>query len=130
MLTLKILKIIINAGSILFQMTIKWGKYQFQGPSKYDRGIVKDAGGGVYVIMIISGHDNGSPLYKVIYFGQTDNFAGRLTTSHSKYSCFTKQSKELYRGLNFMTDSTEEQRKKVESELIKQYKPVCNDAIP
>jgi len=111
-------------------MTIMWGTYRFQGPSKYTRGIVKDAGGGVYAIMMISGSDKDKPLYKILYFGQTDVFATRLTKEHHKYSCFIKQSKELYRGLYFMTKSTEKQREKVETELIKKYRPVCNDVIP
>jgi len=111
-------------------MTIPWGAYQFQGPSKYTRGMVKDIGGGVYAIMIITKYDNDKPIYKIIYFGQTNDFATRLTEEHHKYSCFIKQSKELYRGLYFMANSTEEQREKIESELIKQYTPVCNEVIP
>ena len=69
--------------------------------------------------------------YKVTYFGQTNNFSERLTTNHENYDCFKEQANkytsEIYRELYFMLNSSEEERKKVESKLIKQYNPPCNN---
>lgn len=111
-------------------MTITWGNYEFTGPSMYTRGI--EAGfGGVYAIMVIARYKNTKPRYRIIYFGQTHDFSERLTKNHHAYDCFKKESKkynsEIFRGLYFMEDSTEDQRKEVESELIQEFEPICNN---
>ncbi len=111
-------------------MTITLENYKFSGPFKYTRGI-KDGLSGVYAIMVITGQENGKSLYQLIYVGQTHDFAERLTENHHKYDCFKKQAKkhesEIYRGLYFMTDSSEEERIEVESKLIQKRNLICND---
>jgi len=111
-------------------MSVSWGDYDFQEPSLYSRGIVEGKGG-VYAIMAKTKIEKGSQFYETLYFGQTDNFSERLTTSHHQYDCFKKEAdkhnSEIYRELYFMVPSTEEERKEVECKLIKKYTPPCND---
>lgn len=115
---------------MISNMSVKWGGYEFTNPSKYSREIVEGKGG-VYVIMAKTKIKQGKQYYKATYFGQTNNFSERLTTNHENYNCFEEQANKynskIYRELYFMSNSTKEKREKVESELIKQYVPPCND---
>jgi hypothetical protein len=68
---------------------------------------------------------------KPIYFGQTGNFAERgFIKSHEKYKDWIREVAEeenIFIAIYPMLGSTEEERKTIETELIDQYQPACND---
>ena len=111
-------------------MSIKWGEVDFDGPyaiTKWD----PPYRAGVYAIMIQQDPKNEPNTYTIIYFGVSGNMNERgFYKAHHKYDCWSKKAgsdDNIFIGVYLMSNSTPEQRKDVESKLISQYKPSCND---
>ncbi len=113
-------------------MEITWGNIKFDGPypiTKWD----PPYRASVYAIMIKPDPIEKPKTFRIIYFGESSNLSERgFYKSHHKYQCWMQQARSesnIYIGIYKMPDSTQQQRKKVEQELINQYKPkpVCND---
>ena len=103
------------------RMAIIWGGISFDGPypiTSWDP-LYRAA---VYAIMVKTNDE-----YRIIYFGESSNLSDRgFWRSHHKYKCFVEQAvseSKIYIGIHKMPGSTEEEGKKVEQNLIEQYKP-------
>jgi len=111
-------------------MTIKWGDVEFEKPySITDWEPPYRAA--VYAIMMKRKPQEEPHKYTIVYFGESSNLSERgFYRSHHKYDCWVREAgseDNLYIGIHRMPDSTDEQRREVESDLISQYKPACND---
>lgn len=110
-------------------MTITCAGISFTGPHMLSYCPTGNSSG-LYAIMIKPDPTSAPDTYTIIYFGESGNFEERLSSSHHKYDCWSKRSGpdgEIYYGLHIMKNSTEEQRRELEAQLIERYKPVCND---
>lgn len=110
-------------------MTITWGKSKkvtFDGPHQITRWDPPYRAA-VY-IMMISGNKEG--YYKLIYVGESSNLSERgFYKNHHAYNCWIRQSDgeaNLFIGICQMPNSTQEERAKVEQQLISEYNPSCN----
>ena len=85
---------------------------------------------GIYAIMIPNQFGRPMP-FTPIYFGESENMSERGFLFHHKRSCWLRQASNnennLFISTYLMPNSTEEQRKNIESRLIAKYKPHCND---
>ena len=111
-------------------MTITWGKSReisFDGPHEITSWNPPYRAA-VYVIMI-PGDKEG--YYKLIYVGESSNLSERgFYKSHHAYGCWIKQvgsGSNLFIGIHQMLNSTQEERTKIEQQLISDYNPSCND---
>lgn len=110
-------------------MTITWGGIEFTGPHMLSFCPTGNSSG-LYAIMIKPDPTNEPNTYTIIYFGETENFEERLTSSHHKYDCWNQRigsDGEIYYGLHIMPNSTEEQRRELEGLLIEKHNPICNN---
>lgn len=110
-------------------MTIKWGNVTFEGPyqiTTWD----PPYKAAIYAIMIKPDSINKSDTYRIVYFGESGNLSERgFYKSHHAYGCWTKNAghdSNLYIGVYMMPNSTQEDRTKIEQQLISEYTPVCN----
>ena len=110
-------------------MNMTFDKYEFSEPTQIAKWEPPESAG-LYVILKPDLYSSPVPL-KPIYFGQTGNFAERgFIKSHKKYPDWIEEAREidnLFIAIYLMPDSTEEERKAIESKLINMYHPVCND---
>jgi len=111
-------------------MSITWGNVEFDGPfaiTNWD----PPYRAAVYAIMMKPNSKNKPHTYRILYFGESSNLSERgFYRSHHKYNCWIREASSesnLYIGIDLMPDSTAEEREKIESTLITQYNPVCND---
>ncbi len=111
------------------EMNITFDEYEFSEPVKITKWEPPESRG-LYAILepdLSAGH----PPFKPIYFGQIENFAERgFIESHGKYPDWIKEAREidnLFIAIYLMPGSTEGERKAIETELIAQYQPACND---
>lgn len=69
--------------------------------------------------------------YRLIYFGESGNLSDRgFYRSHHKFRCWLDQAgveSNIYIGIYKMPSSTPDQRRNIESSLINEYNPICND---
>ena len=104
-------------------------KYEFEGPFKI-QDWKPSYNAAVYAILKKSSRDGN---YNLIYIGQSENMADRgFYKSHHAYTCWLRNVNsegELFIAIYFMPSSTENQRKEVESILIKDYNPSCNKEV-
>jgi len=111
-------------------VSIEWGDVSFEGPHPIIdwEPPYSDA---VYTMMIKPDPENKPDTYRILYFGESSNLSERgFYRSHHKYDCWLQHAgseSNLYIGIHRMPDSTVEERRKVESKLIEQYHPACND---
>lgn len=109
-------------------MTITWGNTRFSEPellSTWDPPLRA----AVYAIMMRPDPQGNPTSYRILYFGESGNLSERGFASHHKLQCWkdhTDSEANLYVGVHPMPESTEEQRRKIESDLVSQYNPVCN----
>lgn len=103
-------------------MSIKISGIEFTGPHYMEHCTIPP-GSGLYAIMI----QTDSNTYSVIYVGETSDFAERITSSHHKHDCWTGFGKTLHYGLHIMPNSSPEQRRSLEKQLIDIRSPSCND---
>lgn len=110
-------------------MTITWGGIEFTGPHILSKCPTSNDSG-LYSIMKKPDPISKPDTYTIIYFGESEDFSQRITSSHHKYDCWKKQAGSengIYYGLNILPSSTEEKRREIESQLIEKYHPTCND---
>ena len=82
--------------------------------------------GGIYIITCVYDPVNNPKRHTPLYFGQAGNIEERVTQHHEKYKCWKifSSSKKLY--IRTHQDDNEISRKRKESEMLRNYKPVCN----
>ena len=108
-------------------MGVKWGDLPFTDQAIFT-GNVTSTESGVYAIMTKPDPQNKPDIYRILYFGETEDFSQRLDDNHEKYDCWKKNEVSgIYYELYVMHASTQQQRQQTESALVKQYDPVCND---
>ncbi len=85
----------------------------------FPRGIKFKPSGAVYAILrqTPTGH------YSVIYIGQTSDLSKRFE-NHHKQACFDRNGKS---HIALYPVSGESRRFDIETDLLRSYKPVCND---
>lgn len=111
-------------------MSIELGGMKFEGPTAVAEW-EPSKGAAVYAIMM-KPHPREKPeTFLVLYFGQSGNLSGRgFVRSHQKFGCWINKSgsiRNLFVGVLPLPDSTESQRRGIESQLIARYRPDCND---
>lgn len=102
------------------------GGYEFSNPIRLDSWKPPQTDG-VYAILVQDVGSNEG--WKVLYVGQTNNFAERgFPAAHHKYVCWKKQStgKSPYVAI-YWTFGMEGWRELIESKLIFMYDPLCNE---
>jgi len=84
----------------------------------------------VYTIMYKADPANKPNEFTPIYVGESGNLSERgFFRSHQKYECWIKYAssvQNLYIGIHLMPDSTPEDRRQIESDLITHLSPDCN----
>jgi len=113
-------------------MIITWGKSKeinFDGPypiSRWD----PPFRAAIYAIMIKPEPINKPNIYTIIYFGESGNLSERgFYKSHHAYNCWIREAgneSNLFIGIHTIPNSTEEERLKIEQQLISEYNPTCN----
>jgi len=110
-------------------MSITWGNNVFDGPYKITEWDPPYRAG-VYSIMYKKNPKTKPNTFSILYFGESGNLDDRgFFQSHHKYDCWIKYAEtedNLYIGIHLMPNSTEEERRRVESDLIDEYSPPCN----
>ena len=85
---------------------------------------------GIYAILVDEPLRTPGPLLPV-YFGETDDMSkSGLIQRHPSHDCWYKQTGSVYRlyiAVCEMPDSSPSERQRVAIELIKQYRPICNE---
>lgn len=85
---------------------------------------------GIYAILVDDPSNPKVP-FRPIYFGETDDMSEKgLIQNHPLHDCWYKQTKSVYRlyiALCQMPDSTQAERHKLKIDLIKEYRPFCNE---
>lgn len=111
-------------------MSIKWANVDFDGPYsiKYWQVPCK---AGIYAIMKKSDPQNNPNTYTILYFGESGNLSERgFVESHHKYYRWIKEADSehnLYIGTYLMPNSSSEERRQIENQLIFACKPICNN---
>lgn len=103
---------------------IQIGNYRFQGPFLLSNFKAIDRAA-VYAILCKGSNGEYTPLY----IGETGELGTRLET-HNKKDCWRKNCKGiLYVAIYYTPSSfyTAEDRRKIERELIAQYRLICNE---
>ena len=109
-------------------MTITWGKakkVKFDGvcPIKEWEPPFRAA---IYAVMM-PGKKEG--YVKLIYVGESENLSERGFKSHHARSCWVEHAggeSNLFIGVHLMPNSSQEERRGIEQQLISDYNPVCN----
>jgi len=108
-------------------MRIIWGDISFDGPYR-----ITDWDppyrAAVYAIMYKRAISE--ELYTLIYIGESGNLDERgFYLSHHKYNCwlsYAGSDDNIYIGIHLMPNSTDEERRLVERDLINRLEPACN----
>lgn len=79
--------------------------------------------GGIYAVTKRYEDANGTQSHKVLYIGQTPDLSSEFD-SHSKAGCFDEHEANC---ICCLTEKNEEVRMAAEEDLIKYYRPICND---
>ena len=106
-------------------MSINWGDYSFKeitplntwSPPLY---------GGIYAITYKKDLINTPEVHTLLYIGETGNFSSRFK-NHEKYGCWKVHSNHADLYVSIHIDMIEESRQAKERDLIKRFKPKCND---
>ena len=83
---------------------------------------------GIYAILMPDPSCQPRP-YRVIYFGESNDFSARVTQEHERYDDWVTEAggvANLYVAFCSTPYLREEQRRWVESDLIAGYRPACN----
>lgn len=109
-------------------MSIRYGGYVFDAPAPLAAWSAPGKAG-VYAILVPDQTYRPMP-FRVIYFGESGDMSERgFLKGHRKYSCWIREAgseESLYIAVYPMPKSTPEQRRAVESKLISEVGPVCN----
>jgi hypothetical protein len=85
---------------------------------------------GLYAVLVFDFSCEPRP-YRPIYFGKAEDLAKRVTSSHEKYSEWSRACKSvtgLYLAYHAMPNSSDLERGALERNLIRAFTPQCNDA--
>lgn len=110
-------------------MTITWGNTVFSEPELLSSWNPPFRAA-LYAIMMRPDSVGNPTSFRILYFGESGNLSDRGFGTHHKRDCWIEHAGGLdnvYVGLHFMPDSTEEQRCNLETALKNQYAPDCND---
>lgn len=105
-------------------MSVKINKLEFSNAEKLSEWDPPYRAG-VYVIM----KRNEKSVLEILYVGESENLSERGFKSHHKRLKWIECESEekLFISTHLMPGSTSAQRRKVEDDIIKRYKPECND---
>jgi hypothetical protein len=110
-------------------MSITWGDYEFDGPSRLDSWTAPRRAG-VYAIMYKKDAVKKPNSYTIVYFGESENLSERgFPWEHHQAQCWidkTGSRNNVYIGVHYMPGSTHAERSSVEQALIAKYNPACN----
>lgn len=67
--------------------------------------------------------------YGILYVGESQTIRTRATATHENYSSWKRHSSTIYRVFFPMPGSTQTQRQALESALIAQFTPPCNERL-
>ncbi len=95
-------------------------KYEF---NIYPFGTEFEAIGAVYYISKRTEKPDGGGEHSGIYIGQTSDMSERFD-SHHKADCFNEHQANCH---SIYREDNQEKRLLIEEDLIKEYKPPCND---
>ena len=88
---------------------------------------------GIYAILMDDPSCTPVP-FRPIYFGETNDMSeSGLIQHHPLHDCWYKLTGSVYRlhiTISEMPDSSSAERQRVQTELIKQYRPICNEPTP
>ncbi len=110
---------------------MKYGSYQFTSFISFSNWNPKNVQG-LYALAHQTGTDNNTTYYKTLYFGQTKNFNNREWSEHKGVKCCLNklpEGRKLRIAIYETPNWTEEQRKKLETQLIKSNNPSCNKML-
>ncbi len=86
---------------------------------------------GLYIIMTQRDPTNKPNYYSTLYVGQSGDFSDRgFVDNHHKYDCWKEHANSdsgIHIGIHKMPGSTNEERESLESKIIKERNPPCND---
>jgi len=109
-------------------MSVNINNYEFSNPVKMDDFEYAEKKG-IYIILYEKYKEN----LNMAYIGQSDNLAERgLPWNHTKIDKFKElagKKNNLYISFHNMPHSTPNTRQEIERELIKEYKPPCNEYL-
>ena len=112
-------------------MSIKFSSYAFNEPMPVTLW-TPPYRAGLYAILVPDITVSPRP-FRVIYFGESGNLSERsFFKAHHKYFSQLQQAgveSNLYVAVYLMPVSTQEQRRTVESQLIADYRPICNNDL-
>jgi hypothetical protein len=86
---------------------------------------------GLYAILVRDAKSSPRP-FRVIYFGKAENLASRVVPSHEKCDQWCRVAgggENLYVACCEMRNSTDDERRSAEADLISHYAPECNDVF-
>jgi hypothetical protein len=109
------------------KLSIDIGGYNFSTPVKFADWLPPYRAG-VYAILMYNAKVN---KYYVIYIGQSSNLSDRgFFKSHHSYYCWIRQAgndeSKLHISVLELPNSTEDDRGKIEIQLINKFNPTCN----
>jgi hypothetical protein len=108
---------------------IKFCDRLFTEPTRLSSALIPPVSG-IYAILV---PDAGcSPRqFRPVYFGESSNLNGRVSTSHEKYNDWVRAAagSQLYLAHHATILMNDQQRRDAECELINHYRPECNDRI-
>jgi len=111
-------------------MAITWASIEFTNPVKITQWDPPYRAA-VYAIMRKKDPINKPNTYTLIYVGESGNLSDRgFYKSHHKYPCWTREAgvdENIYISVYLMPNSTEEERREIEGNIVKKIHPVCND---
>ncbi len=86
---------------------------------------------GLYAILVYDPSYTPRP-FRVLYFGESENIQTRATGTHENLSRWRTQAgpvTQIYRSLCPLSSATKLERQQVESALIANYTPPCNERL-
>jgi len=109
---------------------ILFGNVSFTEPARFEFFLPPFGSGGLYAIMV---PDNSAKprSFRAVYFGESGDLAKRVCLTHEKYVDWVKEAgtaHDLYVSFHAMSGSKDE-RVALESRLVAQYQPACNDTF-
>ena len=86
---------------------------------------------GIYAILVRDDAYTPRP-FQVLYFGESDRLARRVTAQHEDYGDWVGQARgaELYVAFYSTAGTPSRQRKELAKQQIQDYNPPCNDRQP
>lgn len=113
-------------------MTMSFADYLFSEPERLPSWKPPYMAG-IYAILMDDPSCTPVP-FRPIYFGETDDMSEPgLIQHHPLHDCWYKQTGSVYRlhiAVSEMPESSTAERQRMQTELIKHYRPICNEPTP